>query len=113
MLENNSVEIGLALKLFQKVLYVLNLDTSTTDDQVKQVLAKLNEIKKKLVTQNDESLCLAYVEMLRKFLLSHIEKVQPSGQMQMMVSFYEQSYEIYKMSVEKKYETLVIIPYFN
>ena len=105
VLTANPAELNIAFKLLQKVLYLLQSE-SINDEKIKHILQKFSEIKRRLMTQNDENLCLSYLETLRKFLLGHIENVQPTIQEEMMLTFFEQLWEFYDSF--KKFLTLVI-----
>jgi len=102
----NHSELNIAFKLLQKVLYLLQSD-NIDDEKINYILTNFNEIKKKLLSQNDESLCLSYLETLRKFLLAHIENAQRPTQAQMILTFYTQLYEFYSGETGKNYKTLV------
>jgi len=107
----NQSELNVAFKLLQKVLYLLQSDT-INDEKINHILGNFMEIKKKLLSLNDESLCLSYLETLRKFLLAHIEKAQRPTQEKMMLTFYTQLYELYSETA-KNYKTLVIFLLLN
>ena len=107
VLTANPTELNIAFKLLQKVLYLLQSE-NVNDEKIKHILQKFNEIKKRLMTQNDENLCLSYLETLRKFLLGHIENVQNAViQEEMMLTFFEQLFEFFDSF--KKFLTLVFL----
>ena len=108
VLSSGPAEIDKAFKLFQKVLYLLQSDI-LDDERMKLILDRLSEIKVWITSKTDESLYLSYLEMLRKFLLSHIENVKDIAQKEMVLTFYNQTYEFYSLSETKKFQTLVMI----
>jgi len=112
VLTANPAELNIAFKLLQKVLYLLQSE-NVNDEKIKHILQKFNDIKKRLMTQNDENLCLSYLETLRKFLLGHIENVQTDIQEDMMLTFFEQLFEFFDSF--KKFLTLheIIFEYLN
>lgn len=99
-------QLGMGFKLFQKVAYLLK-PGEFPSEKIATVYKKLLDIEKKINSVQDESLSLIYVETLGKFLLSHIEKLEPTHKKELLIAYYHKFFELYINAQTKKYQTLV------
>jgi len=101
-------DLPVAFKLFQKVLYLIR-PGDIPSEKIAGAYKKLLEIEKKINSIQDENLSLVYVETLGKFLLAHIEKLEPAHKKEVLLGYYHKSFELYIGTQTKKQKALVFV----
>jgi hypothetical protein len=106
VLNSSQEDLQLNFKLLQKVILLIE-PQGHEFDRILEVYKRLINLDKKILAAADENLAIGYVELLGKFMITHIESCDKLAQTDFLWQYYHKFFELYMSPQLKKFKNFV------